>query len=741
MSPGRVRLIALAAIALSAAALPLAAAAGGPSGRGDVTITTLSTRADLVTDGDALLRVRVPAGASGLRVRLGDRDVTRSFVREASGTYLGVVWGLRLGKNSVVARVRDGRGARLTITNHPKGGPIFSGPQIQPWLCVTADSGLGEAMDKQCNAPTVTSYLYQPADADPGAYEPYDPANPPDDVATTKASNGITMPYIIRVELGTLNRTIYRTMALADPKVPWTATRPQPQWDRKLVFAFGGGCGTPYKQNPPTPRGPIFGNTAGDGDIQLPELLSRGTMTATSGLNSLNQNCNPLVSAEALVMLKERIIDSRGEVKRTITVGGSGGSVQQHYIASNYPGVIDGIVPTVSFPDLQGMTWDATDCYLTTRYFTAVSPHLWAVPEQRLAVQGKSGHLSCGEFVALFADWNDPQNRGAFQLGATVRPGCGLPTGDAYNPVTNPSGPRCSVQDYQRNIWGRSGIPAAAPVPYDNAGVQYGLKALQSGAISVAQFIDINAKIGGIDNEGGFTTSRVRMSDAMAATFYRTGQTTDVHRLADVPIVDVREAFDDNDPETFSDLHQPYNTLAMRARLDAANGTHANHVMWFPAPTNMDIPAILSADRWLDAVEGDTRPGSKAAKVIRNKPADVRDTCWIDGQPVTDPKACETKFPGPTNGGTARIVAGGPLTSDIRKCHLKPLDKRDYRVTLSATDWASLQAIFPRGVCDWSRPSVGLQRALRWISFDRVGGRPLGAAPVSVPFKLGGRQR
>jgi hypothetical protein len=732
-SPARLRFLALAAV-LGAAALPWVASAGGPTLSGDLTIATLSNRADLISDGDALLRVRVPAGASGLRVRVGERDVTRRFVRDGAGSYLGLVTDLRLGKNQVVARVRDGRGARLTITNHPKGGPIFSGPQIQPWLCVTQDNGLGEPLDKQCNARTVTSYLYQPADADPGAYEAYDPADPPDDVATTRTSNGVTMPYVIRVELGTLNRTIYRTMVLADPKAPWTATRPQPQWDRKLVFAFGGGCGTPYKQNPPNPRGPIFGNTAGDGDIQLPELLARGTMTAASGLNTLNQNCNPLVSAEALVMLKERIIDSRGEVRRTLTVGGSGGSVQQHYIASNYPGVTDGIVPTLSFPDLQGMTWDSTDCYLTTRYFTGVSPHLWPVPEQRLAVQGKSGHLSCGEFVALFADWNDPQNRGAFQLGATVRPGCGLPTGEAYHPVTNPAGPRCSVQDYQRNIWGRRGSPAAAPVPYDNAGVQYGLKALESGAISVAQFIDLNAKIGGIDNEGGFTTSRVRMSDAMAATFYRSGQTTDVHRLADVPIVDVREALDDNDPEGFSDLHQPYNTLAMRARLDAANGTHANHVMWFPPPANVDVAAILAVDRWLDAIAKDTKPGSKAAKVIRNRPPDVRDTCWIDGEPVTNAAHCKAKFPGPRYGGTARVVAGGPLTSDVRKCPLKPLRRSDYSVSFTDSEWSELQAVFPGAVCDWKRRSIGYQRALPWMTFDHVGGRPLGPPPASVPF-------
>jgi hypothetical protein len=258
--------------------------------------------------------------------------------------------------------------------------------------------------------------------------------------------------------------------------------------------------------------------------------------------------------------------------------------------------------------------------------------------------------------------------------------------------------------------------------------------ALQSGSISAAQFLDLNAHIGGLDNEGGFTTARDAMSDAMASTFYRTGQVTDVHRLADVPIVDVRESVDDDDPEALSDMHQPYNTLAMRARLDAANSTHANQVSWFPPPANVDVRAVLTVDRWLTAVAKDSRPGSKAAKIIRSKPTDIRDTCWVSGQPVTDAKTCAQKFPGPRYGGTARIAAGGPLASDMRKCHLKPLNRHDYRVTFTPVEWASLRAIFPRGVCDWGRPSVGYQRALPWMTFDRVGGRPLGVAPVSVPF-------
>ena len=44
-------------------------------------------------------------------------------------------------------------GAQITITNHPIGGPVFAGPQIQPWTC---EAG---ATDAQCNLPT--AYAYQ----------------------------------------------------------------------------------------------------------------------------------------------------------------------------------------------------------------------------------------------------------------------------------------------------------------------------------------------------------------------------------------------------------------------------------------------------------------------------------------------------------------------------------------------------------------------------------------------------
>lgn len=734
----------IAAAALAAGLLAIAPV--GRAASASVRIEVLSNRADLISGGDALVRVDFPAElpAEALKVTVGRRDVTGDLSLREPGRATGLVDGLEVGRNLVTARLADGRGARLTITNHPKGGPVFAGPQVQPWTCTTVENQLGQPTDDQCNAPTKVSYLYQPTGSSPGSYKNYDPSNPPTDVATTTTDDGRTVPYIVRVEEGTVDRSIYKVEVLADPAKPWTATAPQPAWNRKLFVAFGGGCGTIHMQAPPTqaglgfPFGPVeylFGDSAADGEIQQPELLSRGWMAAATGLNTLNQNCNEVVSAEALMMLKEHIVETYGPIRRTVSVGGSGGSIQQQNIAASYPGLLDAIEPSQSFPDLWNMVWDASECYLQYHYFAATSPQLWLDRDQQLAVEGKGGNVSCGEFIAMFSDAMDPQNRGVLHAGpagAAVRFGCLLPPTETYKPVVNPAGVRCSVQDYQQAIWGHGGQNDAAPLPYDNTGVQYGLNALQDGTITPEQFVDLNEKIGGFNNEGEIVPQRSSMDLKTARTMYRAGRTTDARQLADVPIIDERSVTNTSDPEGLTDMHQPFYSFSMRARLDAANGTHGNQVFWRFTPENMNVKGALALDRWLQAVDDDKSDLTRAQKIIRDKPADLVDTCWINSQPVTDEAACEKQYP---IKGDARTAAGEPLSDNVRKCQLEPLRREDYKVSFTDDEWTRLQATFPDGVCDWSRPSVGYQPSIPWMTYAHgPGGGPLGPAPKSSPL-------
>src|SRR3954464_7955040 len=100
--------------------------------RGTVRLNVLSNRADLIADGNALVAVTLPKGASakGLQVTVGKRDVSKAFEKRPDGRIEGLIEGMKVGKNVVKATLRDGRGAKLTITNHPNGGPVFSGPEV-----------------------------------------------------------------------------------------------------------------------------------------------------------------------------------------------------------------------------------------------------------------------------------------------------------------------------------------------------------------------------------------------------------------------------------------------------------------------------------------------------------------------------------------------------------------------------------------------------------------------------------
>ncbi len=57
--------------------------------------------------------------------------------------------------------------------------------------------------------------------------------------------------------------------------------------------------------------------------------------------------------------------------------------------------------------------------------------------------------------------------------------------------------------------------------------------------------------------------------------------------------------------------------------------------------------------------------------------------------------------------GNPRIAAGAPLSDDILKCQLKPVDPEDYERSLTSTELTRLEQVFPEGVCDWAVGGVG----------------------------------
>ena len=179
-------------------------------------------RPQLASGGEVLVEVKAPPGRYGsVQVLADGRDVTPVFARQLDGSLLGLVTGLRLGANTIVARLAGGHSRAkpglLRVVNHPITGPVFSGPQQTPFICQTQAFGLPPAEPPLCSAPTQVSYLYVNT---AGQFLPLaNPASRPADLASATV-NGKRVPYIVRLEQGTIDRGVYQIAALYDGLAP-----------------------------------------------------------------------------------------------------------------------------------------------------------------------------------------------------------------------------------------------------------------------------------------------------------------------------------------------------------------------------------------------------------------------------------------------------------------------------------------------------------------------------------------
>jgi hypothetical protein len=295
-----------------------------------------------------------------------------------------------------------------------------------------------------------------------------------------------------------------------------------------------------------------------------------------------------------------------------------------------------------------------------------------------------------------------------------------------YNPHTNPRGVRCDLEDDDVNGLGRD-ASGHALLPLDNTGVQYGLAALRSGAITVADFSSLNQAIGGFDHDGNFVAARNQLTPAEAAYLYSVGEVTGQGAIAETPLID--QSIPAGDLVPALDIHQQVWPYAMRARLDAA-GDGGSQVIWslLPLPSN----AVDVTIQWLDQLDAlqAAQPGlSRSALVVDSRPPSANDQCRVGVIGV--PGVCDQ---GVLRHGNPRQEAGGPLSMDNIDCKLVPVGPSAYPATLSAVDLAQIRAAFPSGVCDYSAPPVGwVAHSSTWLS---VGGSALVFPPVGVPYPL-----
>lgn len=772
-------LLSLAMLAVAGVVLTGCGGGVSPSSAAALKVVS-SSRADLVSGGDALVEVIVPSehvaeltlgGVLRVPSKLNGTDLPAdTFLRREGGRILGLVQGLREGKNQLEVIVA-GRTSRLEVTNFPAAGPVFSGARFSPWICArvsatpvtvsapddpsltgtatTRVSGLNsDPTDEACSTKVEYVYYYQPRSklgsgctltvtgANP-CFVQYNPASRPDDADIADFTNdrGLTVKSLLRLEKGTINRSLYNVLAYFDPAQPWQPWAPQQGWNGKLLWKMGASTSAGRHQSAPSATA-IF-------DVNA---LTAGHMTANTTLTEHSANNNELLGAETLMMIKEHIVETYGPIRFTMADGGSGGSMMQTVAASVMPGLLDGLLPSSSFPDAVSTWMETQDCSLLRGLYFLTPAGSALTSEQRAAITGHPVGTDGGAYCNAWArSW-----MGSFDGSKAANCLGGFPASIVYDPVTRRNGVRCSLNDVQRSQWGTfvdTDGNTKTKWPYDNVGVQYGLNALKSKAISPEQFVQLNEGIGSLSADavwsGGSPAAPVQVASRGQAqvdvlpTIYKSGILADGRQLAKVAMIDLRG-------DLGPDIHMPWRSLSERDRLVRANG-HSNNQVIRGFMGNTGAAAIRQAfqmmDRWLTAIERDRSGDPIETKVVRNRPSDVTDACFAsNGNADADVDvsknvgfgsvACPVTF----SMTSPRVVAGGPLAENVFKCQLKPLNANDPDyggVLFSSAQQSRLFKVFGSGVCDWSKPGVGQTQAQPTITFKAgPGGEALPPAPV-----------
>ena len=251
-----------------------------------------------------------------MKVTLNGTDITNAFAVRENGRYEGLVTGLTVGENVLIARPeqpkrhgassRTGTGSavRSRSRNHPIGGPVFAGPQVTPYFCNpnVSNPPLGAAIDAQCNAPTKVELLYRNT-------EP-------------TSSSPTTRPTRRRRRRSSRRRPTpgrrCPSSSSASRGLPIAASTRWRCWSTRASRSSRGR---------PTSRGATSSSTrsAARAGPSTPRprraACSRrrssalGFAVATSSLNIYANNCNDVVSAEATMMTKEIVVERYGQLR------------------------------------------------------------------------------------------------------------------------------------------------------------------------------------------------------------------------------------------------------------------------------------------------------------------------------------------------------------------------------------------------------------------------------------------
>jgi hypothetical protein len=596
---------------------------------------------------------------------------------------------------------------------------------------------------KDCSLNTRVFYYYRSRES--GKFLPLE--GQPNDMELLSI-DGQSVPFVVRLEIGTINRHIYIIALLRGPNDA-PETPDLTYWNRKLIYQLRGGIGIGRRQGRISPD-------------YIPRRrrveLQAGYAIAHSTANQTSTSYDIELAEDTMARVKRQFAARYDEPIYTIGIGGSGGAIQQYLIGQNRPGLLDAGIAMYSYPDMVTQTTRVMDCELLEYYFDVIDADngMWQTWSQRSWIEGFNARddLSNG--------FNRLRALQAIQLGQWPRWSQGhtectrswrnltpLIANPRYTHFASLFAPGILEQvpftywDNLKRVYGtdENGLGRRT---YDNVGVQYGLAALQRQQISIADFLKLNSNIGGwkpaVDmlperfwRSGG---ARSRLADisiwshhnmtatasadrparrsegdvaAMAAA-YRSGQVF-LGKLS-MPIIDFRHYLE---PEL--NMHHSLQSFAARLRMLRWQGHADTQIIWFAKQPYTPVgDALAVLERWLDNMRADAGLG-----VVAARPADATDRCYSDtGQLIASGGAvwngawngkengeCMNVFPMYSN---PRLVAGDDYAGDIFKCHLQSVNEAIASGVYAPIDVSAhrdeLQRVFQSGVCDYSRGDV-----------------------------------
>lgn len=652
--------------------------------------------------------------------------------------------------------------------------PLFAGPKQYPFLCQTIESELGQpnidnqdkygvpvfaehengkrteqviGYSKDCGLPTRLHYFVQ-AEQTSSSGKPVFKRH--DDVMPPLSEDP---ELLVRVETGTINRFIYVLMIPTGRN----DSRDSPdlsRWNGKAVYHFKGAVGIGFQQGQSR-----FQRLLRD----MKPALDQGFAVMYSTGTETDFHYNAWLQEDTALRVKRQFSARYDTPEYTIGFGDSGGGLQQYLMTQNHPGLIDGGVAIIAYPDMVTQVTYGLDCELLEYYFDhlAADKAFWLDPEKRSWIEGLSftdktekNEIDWIHTLTSYLNFRSPPERkGGTECNRNWR---GI-SANANNPNFSTQYPRYSDEVNRLNFWNHwqdnrdvygTDADGRGLVPTSNVGVQYGLQAWKDGRITAAQFFDINNKVGswkaqtemqqehlwlasndpellrftpyGEHNmtHGGKSMNpapRLQGSTSASKGAWHSGNVFQGH--IDIPIIDVRP-YQDKKP----DMHHSWSAVSTRTRIINQQGSNQFQTIWMSEPDyRARWDAFDAMVRWLDEKDAGSVQGNEIPEYAQDRCIDSRGGVLHQGEDVWDGHwngkadgACTQIMPFFQS---SRQVAGDTPAADHLLCELVPVRQAIATGIYDPLDvsehWDELTRIFPNGVCDYRFPDPGARSLAR----------------------------